>query len=813
MIKHLLTLLLVSVPSAVFATGVVSFSTTTLTLEEAPVSNTPKTVTIVRTGNTSAAVEVTVLAESIAGVTPVSASVAVLECRPDASSAWKALYWGGSLMVTIPAGASSTTFEMRSRDNNAFEGNGVSGNLAITQLSGTATKGALERIPVTINNDDFDITLVPTPISFTEGNGSTPVDHQIQIAASRPIALAAASSPFMMIMSGFSGSMATIGVDVLVPPGAAPAGLLPYSSAFSIPITVIPDNQWEGDETFYIDSLSWTYGWLFIGPGTMLTIIDDDDPVTASVSAPAPVMEGATGTTALMEFTVTLSRAYTEWLAVRAEITGGTAQNGDYSVVSVFDPFIGFAPGETTKKIVLSVTGDGAPEPDETIQITLSRTDPLAVPMRSAEIGTATATGTIIDDDSLPSLVVGTAGSALVTEGSSTSLQLSLSSTEGIPAVTPSVSYTVNAPAGTVITPSSGVVTFDSSSPVTLSFHAGNDNVPELDVPVTITFSNPSQMMIGQAVWPLFTVKDNDRYTPSVSSPTVVEGNAGSSVLAFMISVPYPALRDLQFTYATVTGTAGEADFTPASGAIAIPAGQTQATVAVMVTGDTGIEPDEVMTLSVSSTDALVAAGSFTGTGTILLDDYGNPPAPDATLVTEAAGSQGMFAWFSVKMPAHPFPVTCSVTTRNGTATTAGGDYLSLTGTLTFAAGETQKWVAVSVTPGTGEEPVEQFFLDVTHTATGAVRSSACTIERLSVSQFWRVFPGLYAVRFPSGLGQRYIVYEAGALGGPWIPSSSILTGTGFPVTQTLFSDAPASFYRVELAPPLPPGTPALGPQ
>jgi hypothetical protein len=799
-------------PVAAHATGAVSISSGGLTLElkEAPALNTPKTVTLTRSGDTSAAVDVTVTATPTF-LTPVSAAVAVLECRPDAVSAWKPLYWGGSLTATIPAGAADATFQIRSRNNEAYEVR-VGGVLMISQLSGAAT-GVGEGQMLSIEDDDTDLSLWFSPMAFPEGSGTTPVLHQIQVTASRPVALTGPLPIFMTVFGGASGVGADEFSDFRVPFGMGPQGLLPYGNTFSVGIEIVPDTVWEGNETFFIQSMMWHTGSINVGPQTMFTITDDEDPVVASVSvSPSSVTEGGPGTTSPMTFTIALNQPAPVEVGVALNITG-TAQAGvDYNATDTGTGWVTIPQGEVSRTIVLPVTGDSIPEADETLEVTIAPLNGLA-PFKSPAIGTATAQGTILNDDGQRTLVV-QATSPTVVEGGVASLSLTLSNIVGISPVSPrpSVIYTVNAPAGTTVSPSSGLVRFISGSPQYIAITIGNDTVPEPDAEVSITFTDPSGLVVTQATVPLCTVVDDDRYTLSVSSPSVLEGHAGgSSVLAFNVSIPIPALDDLVFQYATAPGTAGAGDFTAASGTATIPAGQTMAVVAVMVTGDAAVEPDETLQLSVSSSDPFATPGSFSGTGTILHDDFAGLPVPGPTLVTEAQGSQELLAWFAVKMPAHPFPVTCTVTTRDGTAV-AGIDYQSVNGSLTFAQGETQKWVAVRVTPGTAAESTEQFFLDVLHQDSGTVRSSACTIERLSIAQFWQIIPGLYAVRFPTGLGQRYIVYESPVIDGTWTPTSSILTGTGFPVTQTLFSEAPKSFYRVELAPPLPPGTAAVGP-
>ena len=63
--------------------------------------------------------------------------------------------------------------------------------------------------------------------------------------------------------------------------------------------------------------------------------------------------------------------------------------------------------------------------------------------------------------------------------------------------------------------------------------------------------------------------------------------------------------------------------------------------------------------------------------------------------------------------------VTVGYATANGTAT-AGSDYVSAFGTLSFAAGETTKTVSVTINGDTAVEPNEAFFLNLLN-ATGGV--------------------------------------------------------------------------------------------
>ena len=118
------------------------------------------------------------------------------------------------------------------------------------------------------------------------------------------------------------------------------------------------------------------------------------------------VTEGASGT-ALATFTATLSPASAQTVTVNYTTVNGTATGGsDYVAAS---GILTFAPGVSTRPIGVTVNGDTTVEPNETFSVTLS--GPL-----NAVLGTASGTGTIMNDDA-PAPPTVTASPATVTPG------------------------------------------------------------------------------------------------------------------------------------------------------------------------------------------------------------------------------------------------------------------------------------------------------------------------------------------------------------------------------------------------------------
>jgi Calx-beta domain len=109
----------------------------------------------------------------------------------------------------------------------------------------------------------------------------------------------------------------------------------------------------------------------------------------------------------------------------------------------------------------------------------------------------------------------------------------------------------------------------------------------------------------------------------SIGDVSVNEGNSGTTLAGFPVTLSPASTVPVTVHYATTDGTATVAnrDYAAASGKLTIPAGQTTGSINVKVKGDITIEPDETFTVGLSApTDSTI--GTPTGTGTIVNDDF-----------------------------------------------------------------------------------------------------------------------------------------------------------------------------------------------
>jgi chitinase len=427
------------------------------------------------------------------------------------------------------------------------------------------------------------------------------------------------------------------------------------------------------------------------------------------------VTEGSTGTTALT-FTVTLSQA-TPWpVTVNYATADGTATAGsDYAAAS---GTLTFAAGETSKTVTVHVAGDTLVETDEAFAVTLSSPT-------NAVLGTATATGTILNDDSPTISVAGTS----VAEGQAGPAALTFTVTLSQPAPwAVSVDFATadgTAAAGSDYAAAARSLTFaPGETSKTVTVDVVGDTAAEFDETLSLALSNPTNGILGTAI-ATGTIVNDDLPVASAGGATVTEGNAGTTALTFTVTLSQPAPWPVSVSCATANGTAtAGSDYVAASGTVTFAPGETSKTVTVNVTGDSVAEFDEALTLTLSNA-ANANLGAATATGTIVNDDVPTLQVVGAAGPEGHTGTAPFTFTVTLSQPA-PWAVTVDFATANGTATT-GSDYAAAAGTLTFAPGETSKAFTVNVIGDAAVEFDETFNVVLSNAAGASLAGPTAT--------------------------------------------------------------------------------------
>jgi hypothetical protein len=334
----------------------------------------------------------------------------------------------------------------------------------------------------------------------------------------------------------------------------------------------------------------------------------------------ASVTEGNTGTKNAV-FTVTLSPASATVVSVSyatgVAATGVPATAGtDYTAVS---GSLSFAVGATTASVPVPVLGDTNDEPDETFALNLS------APV-NAVLADATGVGTIVNDDSPPSLSI---DDVTVVEGDSGTTDavftVSLSSVSSFDA---SVAYATadgTALAGLDYTATSGTLTIPAgTSSATLTVPVLGDTLDESDETFSLLLSIPVNATILDGLGK-GTIQDDDGPLVSVGDATATEGDSGSVPLAFQVTLSQqsPQAINVSYSVADGTATAGQ-DYVAVSGTLSFPPGATNQKILVPILGDILPEPNETFFVVLGAA-VNARVGDGLGLGTIVDNDAGAP--------------------------------------------------------------------------------------------------------------------------------------------------------------------------------------------
>ena len=235
------------------------------------------------------------------------------------------------------------------------------------------------------------------------------------------------------------------------------------------------------------------------------------------------------------------------------------------------------------------------------------------------------------------------------------------------------------------------------------------------------------------------TIINDDVSTVSITGAGVDEGDEGTRVAAFTVSLDRARPRDVlvDVETANATATAGLDYVGRRVRGLLIPAGATSVEFPVIVTGDRLPEGDEGFTARITGATAATVRGSE-ATGTIRDDDGVLPSVSvdDAEVVEGDAGARHMLFTLRLSEPA-PHEVAVYALTGDGDAF-PGEDYVARAPTrLAFAPGQTVLRFPVAVNGDTVPEVDESFRMYVAApigatiadgTATGTIRDDEARI-------------------------------------------------------------------------------------
>jgi serralysin len=251
----------------------------------------------------------------------------------------------------------------------------------------------------------------------------------------------------------------------------------------------------------------------------------------------------------------------------------------------------------------------------------------------------------------------------------------------------------------------------------------------EPDETFSLVLSAPEGVVIGDGT-AVGTIQNDDADVPvvTVSNAQIVEGQSGTTAVRASVTLSKPSTKDVSVFYRTADGTAtvANADYAPVADRtqLVIPAGQTSATIEVVIIGDKTFELDETFRIELQdASDALVDENG--AIVTIENDDRDPATLPTVhlmpTVVVETTGPRTV-AEFVLGLTGE-FPAPFWLDYRTGGPGTArpGSDYTATSGRVKVLPGESEKRISVIVAGDRLRELDEFFTLTVNAAAADEV--------------------------------------------------------------------------------------------
>ncbi len=640
--------------------------------------------------------------------------------------------------VTIPAGQTSTTFDLSTIDDALAEGSET-----ITVSVGEITGGGFEAIAAdpakgsvtTLVTDDVggpgggtpggeDTCLVsitgPASGSVTEGETA-----RFTVSLSQP------ASTDVTVKLTYSGT-ATDGSDyTAVTSVTIPAG----QSSVSFDLSTIDDALAEGSETITISVGEITGGGfeaIAADPtkGSVTTLVTDDvggpgggtpgseDTCLVSIAGPASVVEGQTATS----YTVSLSQPAATDVTIKLTYSGTATDGSDYTAVTS----VTIPAGQSSVDFDLSTIDDALAEGSETITISVGEITGGGFEAIAADPDKGSVTTLVTDDVGGPgggtpgaedTCLVSITGpaSGSVTEGETAKFTVSLSQPAATD-VTIKLTYSGTATDGSDYTAVTSVTIPAGQTSTTFDLSTIDDALAEGSETITISVGEITgggfeAIAADPDKGSVTTLVTDDVGGPGGGTPGAedtclvsITGPASGSVTEgetakFTVSLSQPAATDVTIKL-TYSGTATDGPDYTAVTSVTIPAGQTSTTFDLSTIDDALAEGSETITISVGEItgggfEAIAADPAKGSVTTLVTDDVGGPgggtPGSEDTCLVSIAGPasvvEGQTATgytVSLSQPAST-DVTVKLT-YSGTATD-GSDYTAVT-SVTIPAGQ-----------------------------------------------------------------------------------------------------------------------------
>ncbi len=625
-------------------------------------------------------------------------------------------YTTGSGTVLFSVGSTSETFTVQTKDDSLVEGTETF-IVTLTEEEESPPLGTYYAIGTIIDNDvaPDGVTVSATPRRAAEDAGATDISVTVSLDGSGQFTTDTA------VTLKFLGRNATKGedftapdVDIVIPAGES-------SVTTTVPLTVIEDNLFEGDENVRVSAVPST---LANSDFDTITIEDNEvSPPSATLSI-TPVEADESAQSVSIEVTAEFDGAATIPVDTEVEVTtvtrgGDTATAGDDFETATTTVTIPAGELRGTATLNLTVLDDSLDEGDETLTVT-GRVTTLSGKTVSP------ATFTILDNDTAPTSVGLSVSGSTITEGGGP-VTLTVRATllgGGTRLEDTQVIYATSGETATLVADYtfSGVDAFIEIpagalyGEITDTIRPVQDTLYEGDETVAVQGYNVDPGLPVNAV--LLTIHDDDP-APTVVALSVDPGSISESVgstfadVSATIEGDSTLTGDTQVRVGLATGNAQRSTSVRSTlfSSLIIPAGETSAQSKLLLTNLNDDIDDDDETLELNGTtdnpDLTVSPAQLVVTDD---DTAGITISPNSLTVTEGGPSRD----YTIKLDSQP---TSDVTVTVALPSNAG--FTVNPGSVTFTP---QNWrpQSISVTATEDENITDEPAAIISHTVTSS---------------------------------------------------------------------------------------------
>lgn len=580
--------------------------------------------------------------------------------------------FGSDVLGTVAPVSASTIL---SEANSVFTAGGLPGVAVVDATVHNQT------VTATITIDQPLVSLTSAAYTAGEADGTVTITATLSYAPGYTTTVDFAATPGTADAADFTPTSGTLTFQ-------------PGDTQETFTITILDDSVDEPAETVNIALSNPTYAGLGDPAAAVLTITDDEAVPTISLNAVAYTAAESAGTA---NITAVLSGPASYPITVDYAASDGTAIAGaDYTAAS---GTLTFAPLDTSESFTVGITEDTLDELDETVHLALSNP--------STSLGTpAAADLTITDNDEPPVVEFSTLTYSVNEDGTTALITVNLSAASGLEVSVDYATADGTATAGQDYTAASGTLTFiPGDITETFSVSITDDTLDENDETVLLSLTGAVNASAGPGA--TLTIVDNEGLPTAAFSATSYSVDEDGGTLNVTVNLSFPSAFEVTVDYATVAGSAGTADFTPATGTLTFIPGDTQESFNVTILDDVIDEPDEAFDLHLSNP---VNANAGPDAAVTILDDEATP-AVSFSLTNFTADEDDLSATITVNLSGESaYTVSVDYNTADGTAA-AGEDYTAATGTLTFVPGDTSETFTVTLLDDVVDEPNETVVL------------------------------------------------------------------------------------------------------